>query len=192
MGRTRWPSCGPSALTDHPHARGENRLKRFFAPSADGPSPRAWGERPPRAGPRGADRTIPTRVGRTRSGFLRVPSCTDHPHARGENAFRVPQSPKLHGPSPRAWGERPFGVWGRSTARTIPTRVGRTRPRGCVARVSPDHPHARGENRGARIKRSPQNGPSPRAWGELGAQPLDYLQPRTIPTRVGRTALWEG
>ncbi len=51
----------------------------------------------------------------------------------------------------------------------------------------PDHPHARGENDVERDEVVRKLGPSPRAWGELLAEPSAAALDRTIPTRVGRT-----
>ena len=96
----------------------------------------------------------------------------------------------VRGPSPRAWGlpENPANI--RPVVRTIPTRVGITKPRRdrypsktdhphargdypprSASRVQePDHPHARGDYpldycRSAKGHRPGQSGPSPRAWG---------------------------
>ncbi len=50
-----------------------------------------------------------------------------------------------------------------------------------------DHPHARGENMILLAISFGINGPSPRAWGELGTGRNPADDSRTIPTRVGRT-----
>ena len=65
VGRT-WPRrLAPLGIPDHPHARGENHRAMQLFPSADGPSPRAWGELHVGALMDHKHRTIPTRVGRT-------------------------------------------------------------------------------------------------------------------------------
>ena len=201
----RGENCAARGLqrddADHPHARGENGRREYRRQLMPGPSPRAWGERRRDGGSAVSTRTIPTRVGRTRSVRLRHVG-TDHPHARGENASKLVAMPATTGPSPRTWGERGATLarghgpspraWGEPVGglnrndRTIPTRVGRTLKR-LNAPVTADHPHARGENEPGRARGF--TGPSPRAWGEPGGPTGNRAIRRTIPTRVGRTGL---
>ncbi len=77
---------------------------------------------------------------------------------------------------------------GRCPLRTIPTRVGRTSSRAVRNSLAADHPHAGGENRVLYVVPSCPFGPSPRGWGEREYTGADFDLPRTIPTRVGRTA----
>ena len=56
----------------------------------------------------------------------------------------------------------------------------------------PDHPHARGENRGAIELDAVEDGPSPRTWGEPTSRGTTEGPARTIPTHVGRTMLRSG
>ena len=93
---------------DHPHARGENVPTQANDLLADGPSPRAWGERHISLFAGYIARTIPTRVGRTISTSSAGAFGPDHPHARGENGSRTAPTFPATGPSPRAWGERPY------------------------------------------------------------------------------------
>ena len=51
---------------------------------ANGTSPRAWGEVVPARDVGGAERNIPTGVGRRRSGCARSGGRPEHPHGRGE------------------------------------------------------------------------------------------------------------
>ena len=44
VGRTARQTACQSAPADHPHARGENGCRSGRSATADGPSPRAWGE----------------------------------------------------------------------------------------------------------------------------------------------------
>ena len=78
-----------------------------------------------------------------------------------------------------------------SVRRTIPTRVGRTRFRKPDQIIQPDHPHAGGENYSLAQTYDPNFGPSPRGWGELKLSNVGALSVRTIPTRVGRTLIWQ-
>src|SRR5437867_4506185 len=115
-----------SSLTDHPHASGENvRPERRLA-SANGPSPREWGERLTDRTPHPTIRTSPTRVGRTRLALCMFLVQADHPHASGENSLWNFLCILFFGPSPREWGERSWEARRSLNWRTIPTRVGRT------------------------------------------------------------------
>ncbi len=152
-----------------------------------GPSPRAWGEPARNSIGNAAQRTIPTRVGRTFREYDMNAAVADHPHARGENSRRGVIWGQTRGPSPRAWGEPlPRRVF-RETGRTIPTRVGRTAMSDSRESKKPDHPHARGENFKKRMSLTEARGPSPRAWGERRAARIRSHSSWTIPTRVGRT-----
>ena len=187
VGRTRWTCTAKSPAADHPHAGGENSSTARLAMSRSGPSPRGWGEHDALALGRGANRTIPTRVGRTCVARFRSSPRSDHPHAGGENLIVAPLVNLERGPSPRGWGELREVANRLAVLRTIPTRVGRTALPLSRAVCAADHPHAGGENHSALMRISAPFGPSPRGWGELA----DLLAPppprRTIPTRVGRT-----
>ena len=157
-----------------------------------------------------AERTIPTRVGRTAPPRTLTRSGSDHPHAGGENGSYIRYRLPDNGPSPRGWGEPAGPAWSILSRRTIPTRVGRTPlPKFLQCSVSdhphaggenwamtekprliPDHPHAGGENTVNIFSLVLNCGPSPRGWGEPpGGYCRDGRQ-RTIPTRVGRTSKW--
>ena len=146
VGRTSARHSAAGSCPDHPHARGENQLVGDGSDQVFGPSPRAWGERGADGGLVVALRTIPTRVGRTSRKPRNKPRSSDHPHARGENYRSRKVLIMVSGPSPRAWGEHIEARVGPDIVRTIPTRVGRTRPRSGSSQNSADHPHARGEN----------------------------------------------
>src|SRR5450759_295626 len=176
-------------MSDHPHARGENRFHAVVPACNRGPSPRAWGERRPGYPSRSPARTIPTRVGRTRCARSRPMMHSDHPHARGENKNTAGHALYSPGPSPRAWGEQRVHLEHGRDSRTIPTRVGRTTTPTHQVATKADHPHARGENESALCAASRNSGPSPRAWGERNIITDRMGGIRTIPTRVGRTSV---
>ncbi len=187
VGRTKWQNNSFGNDADHPHACGENSTTRCEPNSPNGPSPRVWGELWSALQCGQCHRTIPTRVGRTRSRQWLTQQLSDHPHACGENGGRWLCVHPRTGPSPRVWGELGGLLRGNTTCRTIPTRVGRTSPvRSWKERMS-DHPHACGENVMGPTISSHSRGPSPRVWGEPGHRALVEFQRRTIPTRVGRT-----
>ena len=126
VGRTYRSVLPLKNISDHPHACGENLFLRSSGKSANGPSPRVWGELQNLQKISRFIRTIPTRVGRTSNcATARCPP-SDHPHACGENTTALILESSRNGPSPRVWGERATlplaSVW----YRTIPTRVGRT------------------------------------------------------------------
>src|SRR5690606_4774905 len=60
------PSRRPSAAAVHPHARGEDALIGVPPCGPSGPPPRAWGGLGPNFPFKAAQRSTPTRVGRTR------------------------------------------------------------------------------------------------------------------------------
>ena len=179
-------------LSDHPHTGEENSSVASSVSAMNGPSPRGWGERAKSAQPRHKPRTIPTRVGRTIAIYASCIIQTDHPHAGGENSLRPSLSPASPGPSPRGWGEPYTPIFNHSPHRTIPTRVGRTKKDTKCDKQSSDHPHAGGENHSTAVGISVVVGPSPRGWGERGAEVNDAFVHRTIPTRVGRTPAPKG
>ena len=86
-------------------------------------------------------------------------------------------------------GSRSLDILHVASARTIPTRVGRTSPRGQSSDRHSDHPHAGGENGVEFLPSSSPSGPSPRGWGEPRRAASRPRRIRTIPTRVGRTNL---
>ena len=126
VGRTTTMYSSTCIAPDHPHACGENHVGRRPGPAATGPSPRVWGEPALRNGDSRMRRTIPTRVGRTTNGANSQAVVSDHPHACGENFSSAICRACDFGPSPRVWGERLRAIDWHLSARTIPTRVGRT------------------------------------------------------------------
>ena len=146
VGRTSKPTENQPFHPDHPHACGENEQLRNRTLPALGPSPRVWGEHHRLDLGKLAERTIPTRVGRTGNPAAGQRLVSDHPHACGENLKAHLLSPGAAGPSPRVWGELSATVAVSCAVRTIPTRVGRTLIRRNKTSWVSDHPHACGEN----------------------------------------------
>ncbi len=151
--------------TVHPHACGDYEISRTLPPELTGPSPRVWGLLCWAHGFRRGGRSIPTRVGTTRtwSDFGLKPSV--HPHACGDYGGVTNLLDDFIGPSPRVWGLRgpPQGGW--AGARSIPTRVGTTRCASPYAWRTPVHPHACGDYRLLAAPFRDHPGPSPRVWG---------------------------
>ena len=153
VGRTIPTSCLTPMISDHPHARGENRPSNSAWLKETGPSPRTWGELAIVGAKLYSVRTIPTHVGRTMCTHGAYYKAADHPHARGENQTASGAGTYSVGPSPRTWGERCQRSAQRAPQRTIPTHVGRTALRAGGRRSPADHPHARGENDHHRARR---------------------------------------
>ncbi len=65
VGRTKAETDMGDVISDHPHAGGENHFTLMGMVNTAGPSPRGWGEQGYAVHSRIAERTIPTRVGRT-------------------------------------------------------------------------------------------------------------------------------
>ncbi len=187
VGTTLLPSSHQLPATVHPHARGDNRLERMESKIDAGPSPRAWGQRQRRGERLAGERSIPTRVGTTRSPRRPPRFRSVHPHARGDNCSVARTPSGLNGPSPRAWGQPPRPLRWLPRRRSIPTRVGTT-PRGRPRRRQfLVHPHARGDNILTTPYGASHNGPSPRAWGQLPVPASRLKRIWSIPTRVGTT-----
>src|SRR3954447_24956704 len=87
------------------------------------------------------------------------------------------------GPSPHAWGKRADRCSRARSARTIPTRVGKTIDVASYIPTPADHPHTRGENDDGGGFSGSGNGPSPHAWGKLLEFLIKPALERTIPTR---------
>ncbi len=175
------------SISDRPHACGDNRLRGNRGNTNNGPSPHAWGQRLRPVKPSPPLRTIPTRVGTTKSHSPIQRPCPDHPHTRGDNRLPRKSRPMNCGPSPHAWGQRCNRINDRGQLRTIPTRVGTTVKRRTQVPLKADHPHTRGDNSNPFARSHVLAGPSPHAWGQPIHELHHDLQPRTIPTRVGTT-----
>ena len=187
VGKTISSTVEFAGSADHPHAGGENVIPGGQSYSIIGPSPRGWGKRELDNAGKLAERTIPTRVGKTLSLRQSQPAWADHPHAGGENSLSLLKRCANHGPSPRGWGKRRRGFSRQCPQRTIPTRVGKTQRPQTIPRNLSDHPHAGGENCVFVPIPSATNGPSPRGWGKRNIVVAGGAEHRTIPTRVGKT-----
>ena len=167
--------------------RGENRNLIATRQLKCGTSPHAWGKPLLERAAAVADRNIPTCVGKTRRRsypFLRRP---EHPHMRGENASSDSSRETTDGTSPHAWGKPTFGSAPPEVSRNIPTCVGKTGSLREFGRVSPEHPHMRGENSAGYNIHAAISGTSPHAWGKRSTRAQATTRPRNIPTCVGKT-----
>ncbi len=119
---------GPMAMVwaVHPHGRGDYRMRSRSASNAAGPSPRAWGLRPPGGRQGRRRRSIPTGVGTTTPPSRRETWPSVHPHGRGDYLWTRQGLFWRLGPSPRAWGLHPRLGHPGPGGRSIPTGVGTT------------------------------------------------------------------
>ncbi len=151
----------------HPHGRGEKVPDPSWLTEQTGSPPRAWGKVPPSPPPpfppgspprawgkghaSGRQATYrgftPTGVGKSFPGWVRLLSCSVHPHGRGEKHCYSPVPLCVSGSPPRAWGKDIRGInperdegsppraWGKGrvscgspgTTRFTPTGVGKSR-----------------------------------------------------------------
>ena len=187
VGKTPRSYCECRAWPVHPHGRGENPFPDRSASIPNGPSPRAWGKHS--KGPPGfrSPRSIPTGVGKTCRSISRRMASSVHPHGRGENWSAPKNWLSSHGPSPRAWGKLQGRRARRDQTRSIPTGVGKTSTSTRHPMTIPVHPHGRGENSQFFEHWLTDVGPSPRAWGKRFWGWLRSVEPRSIPTGVGKT-----
>ncbi len=177
-----------SAVSDHPHVRGEHERPTPMPRPEKGPSPRAWGAPAGLLGGHRRDRTIPTCVGSTGSASHGSCGTPDHPHVRGEHVIHRLNAFASGGPSPRAWGAPRAEPGAGHADRTIPTCVGSTPPTWSGPPPSSDHPHVRGEHLAAIGVKGTPHGPIPRAWGAPKEAAHLMARFRTIPTCVGSTS----
>ncbi len=165
VGTTSRPQRRGRIRAVHPHACGDYRVYRWVAGTENGPSPRVWGLRAGHAGPRGPGRSIPTRVGTTRSPPAARPYPPVHPHACGDYRWVGHSLRHLSGPFPRVWGLQLGGILASYRGRSIPTRVGTTPGPAFSHSVGEVHPHACGDYVAVHRVTVNQRGPSPRVWG---------------------------
>src|SRR5262249_43493253 len=93
----------------------------------------------------------------------------------------------VDGSSPQAWGTRHNCRTLYHTSRFIPTGVGNTHGGRRTHRVSPVHPHRRGEHFIPQRDEPPRAGSSPQAWGTLMITKGACRECGFIPTGVGNT-----
>ena len=178
----------------HPHARGEHGAAGINVGPNAGSSPRTWGTLCRWTVDTINQRFIPTHVGNTPSTLSTRSPPAVHPHARGEHsAVRLVRlrysgsSPRTWGTpifplvawipagsSPRTWGTLCDGVAALMVLRFIPTHVGNTKITLAPLAGIAVHPHARGEHGCLCAFRILCAGSSPRTWGTLFSQFLDF------------------
>ena len=174
---------------DHPHACGDKLIDYHVDGYTVGSSPRVWGQalRPPTLSP--TFRIIPTRVGTSFIGALRLTGRTDHPHACGDKLHTHALRFFFLGSSPRVWGQGKSCKNLIPAIRIIPTRVGTSLSRHSCYMIIKDHPHACGDKSEQYTLIGGAGGSSPRVWGQVSYFLGCILNVGIIPTRVGTRTL---
>ena len=128
VGKTLYGQIDSDMREKHPHARGEDLASRRWILSVLETPPRTWG-RPAAAFPDNVLRgNTPTHVGKTRLCSSRGGRPRKHPHARGEDRFRMARRRPIAETPPRTWGRRGARASSSSRGRNTPTHVGKTVP----------------------------------------------------------------
>ena len=184
-GEPRLHESRPSQAGDHPRVRGGTCPTAPQPHPAEGPSPRARGNRLTTMATARSMGTIPACAGepeRVCGGEL---VRGDHPRVRGGTKL-VAEALKRHpGPSPRARGNPRRSIWRSHHRGTIPACAGeppRPPPRASAPR---DHPRVRGGTGRRSGEGHGLGGPSPRARGNRSWPPLGHFLRGTIPACAG-------
>ncbi len=168
VGKTSHIPTNQSHLVVHPHACGENHVRRRLGDRLLG--------------------STPTRVGKTIPGFCGHSCITVHPHACGENKSASLRSFPEKGPPPRVWGKLFAAGLISQDDRSTPTRVGKTSLNFDDLAASEVHPHACGENMLVPVKSTGSAGPPPRVWGKPRLEAHFQLRQQVHPHACGENA----
>ncbi len=85
MGKTTAMESSQNKAKKHPHAHGEDRLKKLIEESEEETPPRAWGRRTNHLLEVTKSRNTPTRMGKTQLKTVIKYIYKKHPHAHGED-----------------------------------------------------------------------------------------------------------
>ena len=110
----------------HPHARGEDPLKRSRSRAVLETPPRTWGRRKNHRTRLRRWRNTPTHVGKTPPPYKACTAFGKHPHARGEDARISPFIVCGSETPPRTWGRRESVQCAVLIKGNTPTHVGKT------------------------------------------------------------------
>ena len=154
-------------LKDHPHAYGDKVLVLLHHQSAEGSSPRVWGQGHHCLHPLNPARIIPTRMGTSPYMPLPLQVAGDHPHAYGDKFRKFYNQTPSTGSSPRVWGQDIWQFSINGTVRIIPTRMGTSTAKDLFNASSRDHPHAYGDKELNLKWDFGLIGSSPRVWGQV-------------------------
>ena len=145
-GNTAKGGCSQTAMSVHPHSRGEHCTVASSVSLMSGSSPLARGTPAWTGHHLILTRFIPTRAGNTLADFVCCDCHTVHPHSRGEHASPTVRMVGITGSSPLARGTPEFARVFLQQARFIPTRAGNTWSIEFAPLPRSVHPHSRGEH----------------------------------------------
>ena len=146
-----------------------------------------WGKRFPLFFGESYNRSTPTRVGKTHATGAALPGAPVHPHACGENAYKLNVRDAVRGPPPRVWGKQTSTALGQVHLRSTLTRVGKTLGGRLLTSATKVHPHACGENELSSILALRRTRSTPTRVGKTISPAQISTAQRSTPTRVGKT-----
>ena len=167
MGTSLFPRSLQGQCRDHPHAYGDKLTEKCSDISAEGSSPRVWGQVYTITLSDYSARIIPTRMGTSLITLGDMQVSEDHPHAYGDKMSEMGAGLMQAGSSPRVWGQAHIVSHSLSEVRIIPTRMGTSiYPHSVIPRRQ-DHPHAYGDKQYIKEQIPSKRGSSPRVWGQV-------------------------
>ena len=170
---------------DHPHAYGDKVIIIDEGQLLTGSSPRVWGQDALTSGGMCLRRIIPTRMGTSGNGAVRIYPKEDHPHVYGDKSKGAERALAKLGSSPRVWGQVYRNMTLHAWRRIIPTRMGTRSRSPQMQRIRRDHPHAYGDKNSWQVFMTRQLGSSPRVWGQDKVFASGVTADGIIPTRMG-------
>jgi len=171
----------------HPHTRGEFIRACNKSLLAAGSPPHAWGILQFHLQGNLSSRFTPTRVGNSSGSADRLTVSSVHPHTRGEFLGGRIFADNISGSPPHAWGIRKNENNRCNIFGFTPTRVGNSILHPNHYRLTPVHPHTRGEFINILKKEGAWIGSPPHAWGIRCNSIFAQLDIRFTPTRVGNS-----
>ena len=174
---------------DHPHAYGDKSARVLTCLRQQGSSPRVWGQGDDSAVDRTSPGIIPTRMGTSLPSVVVPVFRKDHPHAYGDKKLSRLMAVWILGSSPRVWGQAMYGYTVNALKGIIPTRMGTSE---CISYCGLrhwDHPHAYGDKFDVHVSPEGAKGSSPRVWGQVNMDKVEFLGHRIIPTRMGTSSI---
>ncbi len=122
-----------------------------------------------RIGLRLSARNTPTCVGKTLWGIFGLYLYKKHPHVRGEDRLSDDETPPTAETPPRAWGRRALLKKANDIFGNTPTCVGKTIQRKNVKNERRKHPHVRGEDYNAALRKAQRERNTPTCVGKTPA-----------------------
>ncbi len=171
----------------HPHACGEDMLVPCSSGAPLETPPRMWG-RPILHVPLSLYLgNTPTHVGKTVRRWTLISARWKHPHACGEDCYRLTFLPAGLETPPRMWGRQRGFCEVVFHCGNTPTHVGKTTPISALGDSFGKHPHACGEDCSSLLSIALSRETPPRMWGRPAVPVHDGHEVGNTPTHVGKT-----